>query len=414
MGIGKIGIIEQGSLVGQEICSLATEMGWSVGPMEGIDLLFYIAKESVIEEFMKNRRAHPDALIVPILGKSCVEEVVELLRRGAFDALSLPLQPEKVKQTLSRAKKPLSLLHGELIAESRSMKLILDDLERIAKSRASVLITGESGTGKEVIAHAIHHNSGRAGAPFIKINCAALPESLLESELFGHEKGAFTGAISRRIGRFEQAHGGSLLLDEITEMPLAMQAKLLRAIQEKQIERVGGNQTIPVDVRFIATSNRDLSEAIDQKLFREDLFYRLNVASLHLPPLRERQEDILPLAHYFLKKQGEVQQKENLFFDRESEAGLLSYSWPGNVRELSNLIERSVVMSRSSKIEIAPEKRGYKHRALLEAGLSLEELEKRLILETLKTQNENRTKTAELLGISLRTLRNKLALYNVS
>lgn len=296
-----------------------------------------------------------------------------------------------------------------LIAESPVMKGILEDVLKIAKSNASVLLCGESGTGKEVIAHTIHNNSGRKSAPFIKVNCAAIPETLIESEFFGHERGAFTGAHSRRIGRFELAHTGTLLLDEITEIPLGVQAKLLRAIQEQEFERVGGSLSVDVDVRLISTSNRDLKEAIEQKFFREDLFYRLNVVPLSLPPLRERKEDIVPLAEYFLSKLAPEKELSN-----EAKWSLESYIWPGNIRELANVIERTVVMASGELI--TPDHLGLNQdnefkKCKLPVGMTLQELEKRMILETLESNKNNRTKTAKILGISVRTLYNKLSSY---
>jgi two-component system response regulator AtoC len=301
----------------------------------------------------------------------------------------------------------------QIIAESPVMKRIVQEGAQIARSEASVLITGESGTGKEVIAHAIHFESERRANRFIKVNCAAIPASLIESEFFGHEKGAFTGALSRRIGRFEQAHLGTLLLDEVTEIPLALQAKLLRVIQEKEFERVGGNETIHVDVRLIATSNRDLRDAIEEKLFREDLYYRLNVVPIRLPPLRERKEDILPLTDYFLERLG-----KGKTLSASARKKLTHYPWPGNIRELTNLIERTVVICPSTIID--------ENDLIFDRGFSLEdevgracpitsfkdltlsELEKRHILETLSLCSHNKTKTAAKLGITVRTLRNKL------
>ncbi len=297
---------------------------------------------------------------------------------------------------------------GCIIAESPLMKKILEDLDKIAKSDSSVFIHGESGTGKEIIAHAIHYASKRSVCPFVKVNCAAIPEALMESEFFGHEKGSFTGALQRRAGRFELADKGTLLLDEISEIPLVLQSKLLRAVQEQEFERVGGTVPMTVNVRFISTSNRTMKEAVLNKQFREDLYYRLNVVPIHLPPLRERKEDIIPLADYFLQRLCEKGKKE---LSNEAKQKLLDYLWPGNIRELANVIERTVVFNCSDLIlaehlnlEAAP---GVQKPALL----SLKELEKQHILETLSLQNNNKSKTAKLLGISLRTLRNKLTEY---
>lgn len=238
----------------------------------------------------------------------------------------------------------------QVISESPIMKQILSNVMQIAKSHASVLISGESGTGKEVIAHVIHYNSLRAQFPFVKVNCAAMPEGLIESEFFGHEKGAFTGAHAKHLGRFELAHRGSLLLDEVTEAPLLLQAKLLRAVQEQEFERVGGTKAVKVDVRLISTSNRDVKTAVSQKMLREDLYYRLNVVPIYLPPLRERCEDIIPLAEYFLEKMCLDNKKAKKKLTESAKKKLLTYYWPGNIRELANIIERAVVLDSSSEL----------------------------------------------------------------
>ncbi len=305
-----------------------------------------------------------------------------------------------------------------LIVESALMKQLVQDLLKIAKSSSSVFISGESGTGKEVIASAIHAHSPRHAQPFIKVNCAAIPATLLESEFFGHEKGSFTGAAARKLGRFELAHQGSLLLDEISEIPLELQAKLLRAVQEREFERVGGSHLVHVDVRLISTSNRLMKDAIEQKLFREDLYYRLNVIPLHLPPLRERRDDILPLSEFFLHRLCEENQLPLKRLCTDAKRKLTDYHWPGNIRELANVMERVVIMNSTESIEAhqvyldlsCPIKES--PRAALPVGITLAELEKRLILETLAQEKGNRTRAASLLGISLRTLRTKLKLYH--
>jgi two-component system, NtrC family, response regulator AtoC len=305
----------------------------------------------------------------------------------------------------------------QLIAMSPLMRKLLKDVETIAKSTASVFISGESGTGKEVIAHAIHRHSHRCSHPFIKVNCAAIPGTLLESEFFGHEKGSFTGAIQRRVGRFELAHEGTLLLDEISEIPLELQPKLLRAVQEMEFERVGGTELIKVDVRLISTSNRCMKDAVEQKLFREDLYYRLNVVPIYLPPLRERTEDILPLAEYFLDLLCRENDKPSKTFSPEAKKKLREYPWPGNIRELANVIERLVVMHFTDTIsseDIHLDVSYPKAITPLPAGFTLKEVEKKWILETLEKEKNNRTRTAQVLGISVRTLRNKLKEYSNS
>ncbi len=311
----------------------------------------------------------------------------------------------------------MAIQKEKIIAESEVMKKILADIKKIAKSTASVFICGESGTGKEVIAHAIHHQSERASQPFIKVNCAAIPATLLESEFFGHEKGAFTGAHTKRMGRFELADTGTLLLDEISEIPLELQPKLLRAIQEMEFERVGGSQPIHVNVRLVSTSNRTMKEMVEQKLFREDLYYRLNVVPILLPPLRDRREDILPLAEYFLRGLCEENKKHCKILSSDARKAFLEYHWPGNIRELANVIERTVVMHPSETISSDmlyldnPKKEI--ELLTLDEELSLKEVERRIILKALVREKNNRTKAAQSLGISVRTLRNKLKEYQI-
>lgn len=395
--------------------------------LTGIDLLLKIKENS------------PHTLVVVITAYGSIENAVEAMRLGAFNYLIKPFSPDTIEAVLEKAKEHLSLVHEnfylkqqisshaesmEVIGESPAMKKIMEDVKQAAKSNASIFIIGESGTGKEVIAQAIHSHSLRASHPFIKVNCAAIPETLIESEFFGHEKGAFTGANAKRLGRFELANKGTLLLDEVTEIPIMLQAKLLRAIQEQEFERIGGTKPVKVDVRIISTSNRNISDAITNKVFREDLYYRLNVVPILLPPLRERREDIIPLALHFLEKFSGRNQREKIKLSNEAQQKLLSYSWPGNVRELANIIERAVVMDNTQiispehlilNIETNNNHTTYKdtNEIKLPIGISLQELEKQFIIETLEKQNNNKTKTAEVLGISIRTLRNKLQEYNL-
>lgn len=330
----------------------------------------------------------------------------------ALQDLFETLPKKSISKTISTI--PSVFLPTPLIAESPSMRAIARELLSIADSRAHVFLTGDSGTGKEIIAETIHMLSPRKDKPFIKINCAAIPETLIESEFFGHEKGAFTGAITRRPGRFELASEGTLLLDEITESPLSFQAKLLRAVQQQQFERVGGFETLKVDVRFISTSNRDVLDFIARKLFREDLFYRLHVIPIHIPPLRERREDIVPLAEYFLAQACKDNNKPLKRFSATGVHLLLSYDWPGNVRELANLIERTAIMHNEDVIE--GDALRWRHPLLskttsIAPPSTLAEVERRTILETL-SQIKNRSLVAHKLGISVRTLRNKLKEYS--
>ena len=330
------------------------------------------------------------------------------------EALSKPLRPDLVKLHVMRLMRNPSSL--EIIAASPSMTKVMEDVQKIAKTDASVFICGESGTGKEIIAKAVHTYSNRKTAPFIRVNCAALPETLIESELFGHEKGAFTGAHARRLGRFELADKGTLLLDEVTEIPLSLQSKLLRAIQEQEFERIGSMRSIKVDTRIIATSNRNMKEAIRDKIFREDLYYRLNVLPIHVAPLRERVEDILPLAEHFLGKAAAKNSRKTL--SQCAKNKLLKYQWPGNIRELGNIIEHAVIMSAGSEIdstdihlEIQEPPEPIQLLTELHDQMTLKEMERWLIKQTLKHHNGNRTRTAKALGISIRTLRNKINTY---
>lgn len=369
----------------------------------------------------------PRTLIIVVTAFGTIENAVEAMQNGAFHYLIKPFSLESLMANIEKANQHLVLIEENtylreqmipnpsmrpIIAESLIMKKILQDIQQIAKSHANVFINGETGTGKEVIAHLIHYSSPRANQPFIKVNCAAVPEALVESEFFGHEKGAFTGATNKRMGRFELADKGSLLLDEITEIPFTLQAKLLRVTQEQEFERVGGTKPIKVNVRLISTSNRDMREAIANKVLREDLYYRLNVVPIHLPPLRERQEDILPLAEYFIERACQGNHFERKTLSAEAKKKLLSYRWPGNVRELANVIERAIVMDHGKVIQ-------GNHLyldgpiSISMAGKTLQELEKQLIVETLQ-MHENRTKAAETLGISLKALRDKLQEHNLA
>lgn len=369
---------------------------------------------------------HPSCLVIMMTAFGTVESAVEAMSLGAFTYLIKPFPPEALEAAVEKCQEQSRLVKEnrylkeaiglpQIVTQSPAMKRVMQDLEKIAKSQASVFITGESGTGKEVIAGAIHQLSLRSAFPFIKVNCAAIPETLIESEFFGHEKGAFTGAHSRKTGRFELADQGTILLDEVTEIPLSLQPKLLRAIQEQEFERVGGTRPIRVNIRFLATSNRNMAQAIESKIFREDLFYRLNVVPIHLPALRHRTEDIVLLANYFIERFCRENHKTKKRLSEKAIQKLLAYPWPGNVRELANIIERTVVLDFGEEIDsdhLFLESMVHEKPAESLVGQTIHQVEKKLILETLKAFMQNRTKSAAALGISVRTLHNKLLEYN--
>ena len=304
-------------------------------------------------------------------------------------------------------------LHPEIIAKSSAMIKLLRDARLAAMSQASIFLYGESGVGKEVIASYIHVNSRRSKNAFIKVNVAAIPETLLESEFFGHEKGAFTGATSSRKGRFEMANKGTLLLDEITELPLSLQPKLLRVLQENEFERLGSSSSNKIDVRFIATSNRNIAESIEKGTFRKDLYYRLNVIGIEVPPLRERTEDIIPLAYYFLNQSASVNGGVVKTLTKQAEKMLVSYNYPGNIRELANIIEKASVLTPNSILDAKDlSLKSTPKTTNKSLHLPLSEIEKRYIQEVLAHFSGNKTHAAKLLEISVRTLRNKLKIYN--
>jgi DNA-binding NtrC family response regulator len=378
------------------------------------------------------RAQHAEIPLLMITAHGSIENAVEAMQKGACDYIQKPIQLEELelrvgKALADRAKdSEIKRLRSELqdrysfsnmIGKARNMEQVFDLIDTVADSRATVLVTGESGTGKELVARALHYNSPRRNAPFIRLNCAALPKELMESELFGHEKGAFTGAIKQTRGRFEMADGGTLLLDEISEIDPALQAKLLRVLQEREFERIGSTQTIKVDVRIIATTNRDLQKEVEAGHFREDLYYRLNVIEIHLPPLRERKEDVPALVRHFIAKYNADNNKHVEAIDEAALEVLGQYDWPGNIRELENYIERAVVVSGNSilSLEDFPQKlvsgpRGHDQDGI-RAGLTVDEMERRLIMKTLEACKGNRTEAATMLGISTRTLRNKLHEY---
>ncbi|HEX8374191.1 MAG TPA: sigma-54 dependent transcriptional regulator [Geminicoccaceae bacterium] len=342
---------------------------------------------------------------------------VAAVRAGACEFLPLPPDPELIAALLEAAGAP----SRELVCEDPLMRDVLDTARRFAPTDACIMVTGESGTGKEMVARFLHAHSRRTRGPFVAVNCAAIPENLLESELFGHEKGAFTGAVARRVGKFEEADGGTLLLDEVTEMDPRLQAKLLRAVQEREIDRVGGTRPVRVDIRVIATSNRDLDKAVAEGGFREDLLFRLSVLTLRLPPLRDRPSDVEALARHFARKIAAANGLPPRSFSDAAVQCLLRHPWRGNVRELENCVHRAVVLARGPRIEVHDLMLAQAARITAAApavsagvfvGRTVDEVERTLIIDTLRHTLGNRTHAATLLGISIRTLRNKLRQYS--
>ena len=382
---------------------------------------------------------HPTASVILMTAFGSVTTAVEAMKHGAFDYVQKPFELEemevKVEKALElkRLRNELDYLRNErhenydfdrIVGASEALARVLGVVKKVAKSNSTVLIRGETGTGKELIAGAIHHNSLRAARNFVKVNCAALQENLLESELFGHEKGAFTGADRQRIGRFEQADGGTLFLDEIGDMSASTQAKILRVLQEHEFERLGGTRTIRVDVRLIAATNRDLSAMVASGHFREDLYYRLNVVSVETPPLRERKDDILPLATHFMRRFSAELKKRVDGLDSEAQKLLVRYNWPGNIRELENAIERAALLAESAIItasdlrlgDYAPAGGSRDSQSVVKippTGIALEEVERQAITEALKMANWVQKDAAELLQISPRVMNYKIKTLNI-
>lgn len=378
-------------------------------------------------------QAYPTLPVIILTGHGTIESAVQAMRDGAYDFLTKPINLDRLSLLVKRAlsTRELALQHralqeeldqrrqfANIVGKSAEMKRIFEVVRQVAPTRASVLITGESGVGKELIADALHSLSNRKQRPFIKVHCAALSESLLESELFGHEKGAFTGAVARKRGRFELAHTGTIFLDEIGEINPSVQIKILRVLQEKTFERVGGEQTLEVDVRIVSATNKDLKAEIEKGTFREDLYYRLNVVNVHIPPLRERKEDVPLLAAAFVKEFAQENEKQVDGIDPKARSLLYNYNWPGNVRELRNCIESAVVMSKSSVIaaeDLPPSivTDSETNHVRIRLGASLDEAEREIIRATLAAQNGNKSRTAEILGIGRKTLHRKIAEYQL-
>lgn len=442
----KVLIVDDEQVHRYMLSSLLGEWGWETeeaddgvtavaaveqGPFDAILMDVRMTTMDGMEALAKIHALNPAIPVVIMTAFSSVDSAVEAIKKGAHDYLTKPLDFDRLRRTLEVAmghrnseegQPVIGQLFGDesrIIGTSEPMQALWDIILHVAPSEATVLIIGESGTGKELVASALHHNSQRATGPFIKVNCAALAENLLESELFGHEKGAFTGADRRREGRFVQAQGGTLFLDEIGETSAAMQAKLLRVLQEHELERVGGQDTIHVDVRIITATNRDLEAEVKAGRFREDLYYRLNVVVLDVPPLRERQGDVPLLAEYFLQSFAQKNNRDVHGITPECMDVMNRYPWPGNVRELENAVERGVILMRGEYLDVgglpiavqrwagknAPEE--------LEQPATLKEAEKALILKTLEETGGNRSEAARRLQVTRKTLLNKLKSYDL-
>jgi len=435
----KVLIVDDEAIIRESLRDWLSDVGYQVLTAEnGHQALGIIEKEKPgiviadlvmpgmdgIELLKRAKEISPGIEVIIITAYGSIPTAISAMREGAYDYIEKPFCPERAELLVEKLVKHQRLLeenislHQKLeeryrfenmIAKSAKMRQIIEVIKVVAKSNAAVLITGESGTGKELVARAIHSQSYRKGKPFVAVSCAALPESLLESELFGHEKGAFTGAHAQRKGKFEVANRGTLFLDEIGEMSANIQVHLLRVLEEKEFTRVGGNELIKVDVRVISATNTDIKKAVADGQFREDLYYRLNVVSIELPPLRERKEDIPLLAQHFLKKFALENQKEITGFSPEANDFLLKYEWPGNVRELENAIERAVILAKNSCIEVAD----LSQKSLIAVhsaplGKKLAEVERNHILNILSETGGNYTKAAKILGISRVTLYNKI------
>ncbi len=440
-------IVDDDPLVNDFLTETLTRAGYECEPVHsGEEAVAVLTKNSFdivltdlkmkgmdgLQLLRKCKEMAPEMVVVMMTAYGTVETAVTAIKIGAYDFLLKPVSPDTLEHIIGRVTETLSLKteneilkrdiahkFQNIIGKTKIMTQVFELVQSVADARSTVMVTGGSGTGKELVARALHYASNRSEGPFVKLNCAALPENLVESELFGYEKGAFTDAKKTHRGRFELADGGTLLLDEISEMPLNLQSKLLRVIQEREFERVGSATTIKVDVRLVATSNRNLKEYIAAGRFREDLFYRLNVIPIALPPLDERKEDIPLLVDHFITKYNDQNTRSVKGIDPSALKTLVKYHWPGNVRELENVIERAVVTTRENMltdddfpVELSMGRFGDDVPGL-RVPMRLEEGNKYLILKTLEKFNGNKTRAAEALGITPRTIRNKLSEYSM-
>ncbi len=443
---GTILVVDDDQEMRALLCDELSELGYRVGAAaRGRDALKKLGEEDFavlltdlrmqgmqgLELLNEAKRDHPGTNVIIMTAFGSVESAIEAMKQGAYDYVTKPVKNEELALVVEKAVRDAMLRREvqqlrravredfsfhHILGKSKPMREVFDLIRRVADSQTNVLITGESGTGKELAAKAIHFNSDRRGGPFVPVNCAASPEALLESELFGHLKGSFTDAKGDKRGLFEEANGGTLFLDEISELPVMLQAKLLRAIQEKEIRRVGSTKAVAVDVRIIAATNLSLTDEVKAKRFREDLYYRLNVIEIRMPPLRERREDIPLLVDAFLKKCAEANRKAVKGIGESALAMLLDYPWPGNVRELENVIERAVTLARGEKVmpeDLPPAVHGSRgdRKVIDDAAdrtLPLEEVEKEYILRILDKTGGNKYQAAQLLGIDRKTLYRKL------
>jgi len=398
-----------------DISIIITDMVMPV--MDGIELLQAV------------RVIHPHVPVILITGHATIETAVQAMKEGAHDHIVKPFTRREIVKIVEQAVRMRTLMVENLnlktqletqreyrlvVGDSRAMKQVCDLIEQVADSQSAVLICGETGTGKELVAHAIHHNSSRRDKPFISVNCGAMPEGLIENELFGHERGSYTGATGQQKGKFERADGGTIFLDEVGELTPAAQAKLLRVLQEGEFERIGGTETFYVDARVIAATNRDLEELVADGNFREDLFYRLNVVDISIPPLRARREDIPILANHFVSKYSEREKRSITGISEKAMSTLMAYSWPGNARELENVIQRAIVLTKNDVLDtdVLPErlmKNGTpKGSVTIPLGIPMSEVENLMIIKTLETTKGNKDLTAQILGLSRRTIYRKL------
>jgi DNA-binding NtrC family response regulator len=448
MGLAPILIVDDESEMRSALSHALTRSGFSVETaVSGTDALVKIKKDAIslvitdlkmpemsgMELIGALKKIKPEIEVIVITAFGSIHNAVEAMQAGAADYLLKPFSFETLEATVKKVlgcmvengdKRPsktfgkLKSTAKPLVTQDKKLLDILDLAKSVAPSRSTILVQGESGTGKELLAAYIHEHSGYADEPYVALNCAALPDTLAESELFGHEKGAFTGAVGRKMGKFELAKHGTVVLDEISEMTPPMQAKLLRVLQEREIDRIGGSRPVPMNARVVAISNIDLKNAVSERKFREDLYYRINVVPFTIPPLRERSGDIPLLVTHFIEKFCQMNQRENLKISDATLARLAAKQWNGNIRELENTIERAVLICNGP--EILPEQlfmgsadteNQSTSTIAIQAGMTVREMEKKLITKTLQDVDDNRTRAAELLGISIRTLRNKLKEY---